>query len=389
MSDPSLAIISGVAPGTSGTGWLMRGLLGEINSAQLPIGVLHRLEKRSCRGLTLLLPGNLSARIAFVLDQLTFGPRALAAAARADQVLLMHPQTLGHGLFARLMGARAFSWTYVLDSYFFCKAGYNHLPSEDSPCLRCLGTRGEPASVQGCGDAFAAGPFVPSLREWVAAGRLGLIAQCPSQAALLRRHFGPEAKIKVVPLHVPHLEVTHRAERPSRPRPLAVFHGSTHPAKGVGLAVALARQMPDWDLMIPATACDARRLLKNHGAPPPNVHFQPITWETGLAEAVAEADAVLCPSLWSAPVEGALLKSLAANGVVLACPHETSFASELSAGSFIPLLPDRVADAAASLRLVQRDPAAGAALRAAAASFVSEYVGRSRNMAGALLAACD
>lgn len=388
MKPPALSIISGVAPGTSGTGWLLRGLLREIYQDKLPVYILHKAERRSSSGFRVLYPGNLQARLCHAWSRFSFPRKALAASAKARRLLLLHPQTMGHDLFARIVESRRFTWTYVLDSYFFCKSGYNHLPAESLPCLRCLGSNGEASVAQGCHDSFAAGPFTPSLREWVRKGKLGLVAQCKTQAGLLSAHFGHDTKVSIVPLHVPDIDPDHFAPTP-RSRPLAVFHASSHPAKGLGVVLALARQMPEWDFLLPFRLRELERVAGFAPTSLPNLIVRPMTWETGLAEAVAKADAVLCPSLWSAPVEGALLKSLAANGVVLAYPHETSFASELPHGSFIPLWPNRVSEAAAELRAIHCDPSARHRLRADAAAFVTAYAGRSRRMASALLAACD
>ena len=38
---------------------------------------------------------------------------------------------------------------------------------------------------------------------------------------------------------------------------------------------------------------------------------------------------ILCPSLWSAPIEGSLIKSFIFNGVVAAVPSKFSFANDL------------------------------------------------------------
>lgn len=388
MSHPLLSLISGVAPGISGTGWLLRGLIQEVEAGELPARFLHKEEKRSARGLRVLHPRNLRSRAVHAWSKLTFPVRALALARQPGPLLLLHPQTIGHDLFARIILSRRFTWIYVLDSYFFCRAGYNHLPSELSPCLRCLGTDGAPADDHGCRDAFSGGPFVPSLRDWVRTGRLGLVAQCRTQADLLRSHFGETTKVAIVPLHVPDIEPRH-AVTPTRPRPLAVFHGSTHPAKGIGAMVALARCLPDWDFLVPGRVAESLSIARLFGPLPDNVRFQPMTWEEGLAEAVAQADAVICPSAWSAPVEGALLKSLARNGVVVAHPDCTTFASELPAGAFIPLLPGRHHETAHELERIRADADARIRLRMAAAEFVAAYAASGRGMAATLIKTCS
>jgi hypothetical protein len=54
-----------------------------------------------------------------------------------------------------------------------------------------------------------------------------------------------------------------------------------------------------------------------------------ISWKTGLKEAVMNVSIVINPSLWSSPVEGALLKSIKYNGCVAILPIEYSFQKEI------------------------------------------------------------
>ncbi len=53
-------------------------------------------------------------------------------------------------------------------------------------------------------------------------------------------------------------------------------------------------------------------------------------WETGLKEAICKCKIVINPSLWSSPVEGALLKSIKNNGCVAVVPVDCSFQKEIS-----------------------------------------------------------
>jgi hypothetical protein len=54
-----------------------------------------------------------------------------------------------------------------------------------------------------------------------------------------------------------------------------------------------------------------------------------MTWETGLREAISACKIVVNPSLWSSPVEGALLKSIKSNGCVAVVPVDYSFQKEI------------------------------------------------------------
>ena len=71
-----------------------------------------------------------------------------------------------------------------------------------------------------------------------------------------------------------------------------------------------------------------------------------MTWETGLEAAVRAAPLVLVPSLWSAPVEGALIKSIAAGRAVAVVDNESAFSHELPMGLVSRLPPDPLTAAA-------------------------------------------
>jgi len=73
-----------------------------------------------------------------------------------------------------------------------------------------------------------------------------------------------------------------------------------------------------------------------------------MTWETGLAKEVKKAKLVLVPSLWSAPIEGALLKSIIFGRSVAVVDEPTAFASRLP-DELVLRLPSDVGQAADKL----------------------------------------
>ena len=378
MSRP-LVIVSGIGPGSTGTGALMIGLMAEGVGQDVRFFYKEKTPRR--RGWAALQKFNPLRVLRYAFSRATFSWRVLRAARSGREVVLLHPQTIGFGLFSRIMEARPHVWMYVLDAFVFCRRSYNCLPGETGPCLRCVGNDGAEGDRHGCEDWFRSGPFHGSLRGWVASGRLRLMAQCDSHAALLRTHFGPGAVVKVVPLSVPDI-ATPPAEppRPVRARPLGVFHGSCQPAKGVAHVAALAREMPDWDFLVPSDRGEYVHHLGSTDGLPGNLQFRRLSWNEGLAGAVASADAVLCPSIWSATVEGALLKSLAHNGLVMVLPHPSSFASELPPEARLAFDPADVRGSAERLRAVHADPALSGAMRAAARAFMKDYARRCRSM---------
>ena len=375
MKARPFVIISGIGPGPTGTGMVMRGLMDESTGMPDSIRFLYGNTYRPLKGMAKRWE-RFRVRSVFPLMA------RLEARRRDRQVLLMHPQTLGMSLFRDIVETRDHTWMYVLDAYVFCRRSYNCLPREAAPCLKCVGNDGAAADQHACHDDFKAGPLQAYIRDAVARGKLGLVAQCETHALLLGLHFGPAATIRTAHLHVPDLDVVQGAPA-SRLRPLAVFHGNQAPAKGLRHVIGLAAIMPDWDFLVPCGEDDFRWHFPDL-TPTPNVRMQSMSWSTGLEMAVRTADAVLCPSSWSAPVEGAVLKSLAHNGAVVLWPHDTAFAREIPDTARIDLYPEELARTASDMRLLIRDPARAARLRHEATAVVRHYIESHGNMLSAL-----
>jgi hypothetical protein len=383
-----IVFVCGIGPGSTGTGALMIGLMGEA-AAGAPAEFIVKEKTPRRRGWARLQKVNPFRVARYFFSRISFPWRVLKAARSSKEVVMLHPQTIGFPLFQKVMEARPHVWMYVLDAFVFCRRSYNCLPGEIAPCLRCLGNDGAAADKHGCKDWFGSGPFQEHFPAWVRSGRLRLMAQCESHACLLRSHFGPGAVVKVVPLSVPDIAVPSDASpRQARARPLGVFHGSCQPAKGVAHVIALAREMPDWDFLVPS---DPKEYVQHFGSMadlPANLQFRRLSWSEGLAEMVAAADLVLCPSIWSATVEGAVLKSLAHNGLLMVTTHDSSFGSELPVDARLALDPADLPGTAARLRAVQADPALVEAMRAAARVYAQEYARRCQGMLRGIREAC-
>lgn len=388
MRSAPLVFVSGIGPGATGTGALMIGLMAEA-AAGAPAEFIVKEKTPRKRGWARLQKFNPFRIAYYFFSRVSFPWRVLRAARSDKELVLLHPQTIGFPLFRQAVEARPHAWMYVLDSFVFCRRSYNCLPDEAGPCLRCLGNDGKAADAHGCSDWFNSGPYHEHLPAWVASGRLRLMAQCESHARLLRAHFGPGAIVKVVPLSVPDIAVPGvPPARPSRARPLAVFHGSCQPAKGIVHVIALAKEMPDWDFLVPSDPKEYHQHFGTTEGLPGNLQFRRLSWSEGLADAVATADVVLCPSIWSATVEGAILKSLAHNGLVMVTTHDSSFGSELPVDARLALDPADLRGTAARLRSVHADPAQAEGIRAAARVYAENYAHGCRGMLAAIGAAC-
>ena len=257
----------------------------------------------------------------------------------AESLILLHPQSIGgRWSLALIRRRRNPTWIYLLDSSFFCIRSYNHLATESDACTRCLGGGWAAAKDHGC-RPYPAGhdcglTFLKELRSLAVAGRVRFMAQNPGQAALAERHFNARLPVPVVGMWTIDLaeafaEGSELKVSPSRAGSHdVVFHGGDHPAKGFGWALDVARRLPAARFLFPM----AWRPGAGWGERPTNCEFTPMTWESGLGDAVASALVTLVPSLWSAPVEGALVKSIAQGRAVAAPAIESGFVADLPTG---------------------------------------------------------
>ena len=284
--------------------------------------------------------------------------------ADTPKVVIFHPQMLGlaetHNLLSRRRDFERTTHLYLLDSFFYCRRSYNHIDTEFSPCHRCIGpdNLGEADKLK-CipwpkaeGEAIS---LIADLADLVAAGAVHLYAQNTSQSALARRHFGDTAVIEQVGLwcdgwveHFDHFE-KHGPFIEERGVFDVVYHGSRDLVKGIGWLLAVADQSPELKYLVPLD----RGAADISG--PPNVTIKPMRWDEGLFAAIKGAALTVVPSLWSAPCEGALVKSIVtarATGVV---DISTAFSSEIP-DDVILKLPFEPTLAAAELTLAVKQP---------------------------------
>ena len=261
----------------------------------------------------------------------------------APAVVLVHFQEIGPSWCLQLIQRRRHpTWIYLLDSSFFCVRSYNHVAGENQACLRCVGGQFAEGQRLGCR------PFplpdrhcwehLTKLHQLAQTGQVRFLAQTAGQATLVRRHFGLAVTVREVGVWTVDLENV--GERETVVTGFdgsaydAVFHGSAEPAKGVEWALEVASRCPEMRFLFPT---DAKRFSQWSSCR--NIEFKPMTWETGLKQHVIASRFVLVPSLWSSPIEGALVKSLclAKNVVIVDVP--TAFSAELPAGLALKLSP--------------------------------------------------
>ncbi len=327
MNNRRAVFFSGIAPGDSGTGLLVEWLWRQGCDVVFRREATGMARRRAASG-------HLVAAAREAIEP-RFSRRWFALRLRLEEalslseVILLHPQTIGMGRSIKFIRKRRRPpWLLLLDNCYFCIRSYNHLPGEFRACVGCLGGQFE-AMHHNCCEPFpipdpAAENFVRDLFELVGAGRVRLLAQCASQARLARRHFGVE--VPVVGLWTAGWKELFEAQpvKGAEPHDVDVlFHGHWIEAKGASWLLEVARLCSELRFLFPCAALDYEEEL------PPNCKFQPMTWDSGLSAVAVRAEITVIPSLWSSPIEGAVIKSLLCGKSVAVVANRTSFVSEI------------------------------------------------------------
>ena len=340
-------ILSGQRPGDSGTGRLVTHVRQEIaryapsfslvTRPDPPVAVPTLVRRRRWGQALQVFIGHAGRELWFRL-----GLRAVRRRVR-EPLLVLHPQTLGFRNFLELVDGRILPATlFLLDSSFFCIASYNHLLGENRPCMRCVGGDFKQARRHEC-EPFpkpdpTAHEYVIRILDLVKQGRIRIVAQNARQAELAQRHFGLSEPPAVVGLWTkdwdPLLETARTKQPVAMPEQTQiVFHGFDLDAKGAAWLEKVAEHIPRRRFIFPFPR-PAKR------TPPRNCEYKPMTWETGLEDAVSSAQCVVVPSLWSAPIEGSLVKSIVLSRRVAVTENDSSYVDELPDGLVLRLHAD-------------------------------------------------
>lgn len=297
----------------------------------------------------------------------------------SSPLIIIHPQSLGLDYVMRVLARRhAPTWFFVLDNWIFCRKAYNSIAGEFRPCFRCLGNEAEGAALMGCQppESFRRGYTIAAeqgFRRLARGGNLRFMVQTRSQAQLLRKHLGENQKICQIGLEVPDIDSTdgHASESGYD----VVYHAAPTWEKGVGVLFALARLLPEFTFLGPFEKAAVEQDIASSSLPraPNNLHFRGMSWQGELRDAVRTAKMVLCPSIWAAPVEGAVLKSLAHNGVVALFRGPGQFGEDIPRDAVVELNAGDFESSAACVRAVLLDQGVREKLRACAREYIREF----------------
>jgi hypothetical protein len=318
-------LVSGISPGNGGVGRLMRVLAPAYKKKGFKV-----ICKRNNLSIRNILSKNNYLQVAVelikrILSKIWFDVRC--SFIRKAVVVFIHPQTAGYKNLFKLIGRNELSM-YVMDCSFFCIMSYNTHPIEKNECLQCLGGLLPPDSL--CQS------FPIEINKNINIKYLNILqkrskdilflAQNYNQKKLLIEHFGSETNVDIVGMNTEELlkEKIHCNNTFN-----VVFHGTPIISKGLGYVIELANLLPNLSFLIPSDYGLTMKVLQAELLPK-NVTCIDMSWESGLKEQVVCADLVLVPSLWSAPIEGALIKSAFYNDNVATVESKYGYESEFN-----------------------------------------------------------
>lgn len=250
-----------------------------------------------------------------------------------SEILLIHPQTIGYPIFFKLVRRNTVT-LYVMDNSFFCIRSYNCNPATGRECLKCIGKINPDPLCTPFPSKISRRKNCRYLKQFKKLSNLvSYFAQNELQSDLLKMHFNANLSITIIGMNSFDMDYVKSKDLIKNSTDLSisfdlVFHGASHQAKGIGYFIDLAYQLPEFKFFVPDNRDAVQKIIKCNA--PNNVFFESMTWETGLQERVQAAKIVINPSLWSAPIEGALLKSAANNKNVATVTTRYGYEGEIA-----------------------------------------------------------
>ena len=260
------------------------------------------------------------------LDNLIFFIKVLSI--KNSRILLLHPQTIGFELFFKI-NKRNKIYYYVMDNSFFCVRSYNVHPLQDKECLQCLDVLKPLAECKPSPVSMSLNQNLKNLKRLKNESMSILfLSQNKNQKSLLKLHFGDSVKVRIIGMDTNEVHKKTTLNIKEFPSYDIVFHGSSLIAKGILYFIELAINLPNYTFFIPDSKENLAKIFNSFL--PNNVTCECVTWESGLLEIVQQAKLVVNPSLWSAPIEGALIKSSFFNDNVATVETKYGFENEVT-----------------------------------------------------------
>lgn len=315
-------LISGIGPGPTGVGRLMSKLV--IHSSKFDYINIYKFANKSLRQLYREKKYFQLFLELFFRNAKGLYFKIMIQDIKNSEVILIHPQSIGIHNFKKLAISNHIVKLYIMDNSFFCMKSYNYLNGE---CLKCLNNLDDYDST--CHpypnpyNQKEYNEFLHFLKNNI--NKFNLFAQSESHKNLLHKFYGNDIEISVIGMDTGEFTFDTDAQRRTHKsnKKTIVFHNNLIDAKGFKFAYQLAEKLENYYFIFPSKKPPEIQSVPKH------IKFIDIRWDNGLKEMVLNADLILCLSMWSAPIEGALVKSIYYNGNVAVMNNLFGFSMEI------------------------------------------------------------
>lgn len=334
-------LISGIPPSNGGVGRLVSFLEYYIEKKSIPINLIYTSlsyqwvnKEKYGFFIDILKKLKIIKIIRKVIRFLKFNKKI-----KNSKILLLHPQTIGFKKTIELIRNNEV-YLYIMDNSFFCLKSYNYLNGE--VCLKCLESNNFKEAIESKCKSFPVNysikeniNFLINLKKY--SDKIIFLVQNKNQKKLVEKHF-KTSNIKIVGMYTKELEISEITNNNKIFKYDFVYHGNYLPEKGFFYVFELSKYLKNESFLIPYSKAFILKKYPNLNIDEyKNIDFIDINWDNGLKDYVIQSKINLTPSIWSAPIEGAFMKSIIYNGCVASFRSKYSYAEELDDKIFITL----------------------------------------------------
>ena len=247
-----------------------------------------------------------------------------------DNLVIFHQQSIGYDLVAKLIHKSKKTQFFVLDTNFFCKKSYNEY--NDSVCFVCY-ENFKPYNdcyhhpyITENDDNYK--KFADSLN--INMEKIEFVVQTNGYRELVKKKFN-KSNIKLKKMYHEKLKnINYYVDNNlDKLKYDFFFHAHLTPPKGINYFYKLSNQMPDKNFFLPSH--------KTHNQLNNNISFKKVYWGEEFISILKKSKIVLCPSIWTYPVESAVIKSLLMKKAVAVVNNKYSFSKEVPDDCIIKL----------------------------------------------------
>lgn len=247
---------------------------------------------------------------------------------KIEKIAIFHQQSIGYDLTSRLLAKSSNIIFFILDTNFFCKKSYNEY--QDKVCNNCFD------KFKPYNDCYHH-PYISTDKEYQGflyslkqnQKKITFITQTDGYSNIVKKKF-PYSNIENKKMHheklkkikfISHLDFEYEYD--------FFYHAHLTPPKGINYFIQLSITLDKKNFFLPS---HLRYLnLKK------NMIIKKMYWGNEFIEKMKKSRIILCPSIWTYPVESAVLKSLLLKKAVAIIKSPNSFSENIPDDAIIKL----------------------------------------------------